>query len=121
MPLSAAEKSSRWEVAARLLKEFRHTRQRPDSVTHNAELCSYGRGSKWQKAYSALWGLKSMTAQANAIGHNTALLASVEAKQWRSAIRNLDVFRRRAARMIITRVINTVTIYTYNYLLYNPN
>ncbi|CAE7626876.1 unnamed protein product [Symbiodinium sp. CCMP2456] len=92
--VSTCEKSSRWEVAARLLKQFRHTRQRPDSVTHNAELCSYGRGSKWQQAFSALWGLKSMTTQANAIGHNTALFASVEAKQWRSAIRILEALPR---------------------------
>ena len=94
--VSTCEKSGRWEFATTLLKHTHRKGMKPDTITHNAVLSSFGQGSRWAEAVLTLSDLSGLDA-ANTITYNSALSTCAEAHQWKPASRILENLRRRHA------------------------
>ena len=92
--ISAAEKSSFWQLALYLLEVMRDKHIRANEVTYNAAIsaCEKG-GRQWQKALALLAEMPSAEALPNEISYNAAISASEKSGEWQWALTLLNSMR----------------------------
>ena len=84
--ISAAGKSSNWQLALNLRSKMNDCKVLPNEITFGACMGACSKASKWQSTLQLLPELLSARLQANVIIYNTAIAACEKGSQWAFAL-----------------------------------